>query len=298
MTNSTLFLIGGTGGLGSLVAKGLATADGFTEKKALVRDLSKGKALQDMGWALVKVSDFKDVSEITTALAGAKVIVSTLSGGDMVGLETAAITAGKAAGASLFVPSQFGVDYRKWGTSFPFLAGKKQVLDFAEKEGMPTLKVFTGYFADWIFSFFGDIEKGTITIVGDGDVPMTFTHRGDIGFALAKALSDPKYAEGGCFAMEGDSKTMKQSVALLEKITGKTFVVETIDPLEALSKEQELLKLGLEGDMGAFFGSFRLHLLGEPARGNEGCNLSSEAESYGVQLKTLEETFKETYSSN
>jgi len=37
MVNTTLYLLGGTGGLGQEVAPGLATAEGFSAKKALVR---------------------------------------------------------------------------------------------------------------------------------------------------------------------------------------------------------------------------------------------------------------------
>jgi uncharacterized protein YbjT (DUF2867 family) len=159
------------------------------------------------------------------------------------------------------------------------------------------LKVFTGFFSDANFSFFFDLEKATGSIVGDGSVKVSFTNRADIGTVLAKALSDEKYANGGFLSMEGDNKTFKEAIELLEQATGKKFTIETLDPQEALQQEQELLKVGLQGDMGAFYGSFKLHLLGEPARGNDGCDLSAEAESYGVKLETLEETLMSVYGA-
>ena len=129
-------MFGSTGGLGFEVAKGLVTAKGFDAKKAVVRDASSDKAaqLKEMGWELVQVKDIlNDSDALDQALAGSKVVVSTMSGNDMVALETTVVKAAKKAGASLFVPSQFGVDYRRWGTEFPFLAGKKAVLDSSKE---------------------------------------------------------------------------------------------------------------------------------------------------------------------
>ena len=117
--SKTLFLIGGTGGLGFELAKGLVTAEGYASRKALVRDAAlvrdnadtKAAGLKAMGWELVTFSDYANAEALQTALKGAHTIVSALSGGEMVTLETAIVDAAKANGASLFVPSQFGVDY-------------------------------------------------------------------------------------------------------------------------------------------------------------------------------------------
>ena len=48
-SNNTLFLVGGTGGLGSEVAKGRVTAEGFSSRKALVRSAEKAQHLVEMG---------------------------------------------------------------------------------------------------------------------------------------------------------------------------------------------------------------------------------------------------------
>ena len=149
MSDSTLILIGGTGGLGAEVAKGLVTSTAYTEKKALVRSAEKATALKDLGYTLVEFSAYDQPEELVNVLKGAHTIVSTLGGGDMAKLEIAVVEAAQKAGAALFVPSQFGVDYRRWGASFPFLAGKKTVLEAAEKVGLLTFTVFTGYFSDW-----------------------------------------------------------------------------------------------------------------------------------------------------
>ena len=295
MPNNTLYLIGGTGSLGLLIAKGLATASGFESLKALVRDMKKAQPLAEMGWECVQVDDFKDVAGLKAAMKDAKVVVSTVGGGDMVELETAAMQAAKQVGATLYVPSQFGVDYRRWGTSFPFLAGKKKVLDTADELGLPTLKVFTGLFSDFVFDFLADPQHAKGKIVGDGTAKLSFTRRSDIGYVLAKALADPKYENGGCLSMEGDNKSWKEGLDLLGKTLGKEIDIEFVDAEEALKQEEDLLQAGLAGDMGAFYGSFALHLLGEPARGNTGGNVGADANMYDVKLETLEETLTDLY---
>lgn len=297
-SNNALFLVGGTGGLGKEVAKGLVTAPGFDSRKALVRDTSKGKDLEDIGWELVQVSDFQDSKSLQDALVGAKTVVSTVGGGDLVRIEKSVLTAAKAVGASLFVPSQFGVDFRRWGATFPFLEGKKQVLDAAKDAALPTLCVFTGYFSDLIFSFLADPANAKGMIVGDGTAKISFTRRSDIGFVLAKALSDPKYSEGGFLSIQGDNTTWKNGLATLEKVLDKKLEIEGVDAQDALQQERALLQKATDGgDMGAFYTAFKLHLLGAPARGNTGCDVSSEAITCGVDLQSLEQTLTEVYGS-
>ena len=299
MANSTLFIVGGTGGLGQQVAKGLATARGFDSYKALVRSVGspKAKALREMGWELVQVENFQDGNALEKGLEGAKTVVSTVGGGDMVPTEKALIRAAKKAGAGLYVPSQFGVDYRRWGTRFPFLAGKAKVLEEADAVGLPTLKVFVGLFSDSIFSFLADPPNAKGRIVGDGSAKLSFTRRSDIGYVLAKALEDPDLAKGGTLSMQGDNLSWKESLEILAKVLGRQMEIEYVDPSDALKKEEEQLEKGTKGDVGAFYASFALHLLGEPARGNTGGDVSAEAKSYGVKLETLEETLTTVYGA-
>lgn len=285
MTNSTLYLIGGTGGLGSEIAKGLIQSQGFTSFKALVRDPTKGTALTALGWTVVKVDDFMDVDALASAMADAKVVVSAVGGSDMVGMEMAAMKAAKKAGASVYVPSQFGVDPRRWGTDFPFLAGKQKCVDFAKSIDLPLLLVYCGFFSDFIFDFWTNDNK--ITMYGDGSSKCSYTLRSDIGFVLAKALADADYSEGGVLMMAGETLSFKEALDCYKKVKGDVLKVEIMDPQEALKLEKELLKKGLEGDVGAFFQSFSMHLAGEPARGNDGCDMSAGAKSYGYKHEPL-----------
>jgi uncharacterized protein YbjT (DUF2867 family) len=297
----SLILVGGTGGLGVEIAKGLVSSTGFHSFQAIVRDLNKGKVLQDMGWTLVEVPNYLDHDALVSALKGAKVVVSTFGGNDIVKLDIATVHAAKAAGVELFVPSRFGVDHRYWSTTNPFLAAKLQVTDAAKEVGLPTLSVTNGLFSDIIFDMLTDRANGKARIVGDGTAKFSFTRRSDIGKVLAKALEDPNLIKDAndqgntTLSIQGETLAYKDAIATLERVMGKKFEIEYLDPNAGLQQEKDLLAKGLEGDVGAFWGSFVLHLIGEPARGNPGCDTSKEAKSYGVKLETLAETLESVY---
>ncbi len=283
-----LYFVGATGGLGQEMAKGLATAQGFDAKVALVRSIGeKSEKLESLGWKVQQV-DFNDPEGLIKAMPNASVVVASVSGPEFVDTEIQVITAAKAAGASLYVPSQFGVDQRRWKPGFPFYVGKKVVLDHAEKVGLPTLSVYTGLFSDFIFFFLADLENMTATLVDGGTGRYSFTKRSDIGFVLAKALTDPEFANGGELCIHGETMTWREALALVEELKGQKFTFTELTGEEALKQEQELLQ---KGDL---LGSFALHLLGEPVRGSLGCDTSAEAKSYGVELATLKHTIGAT----
>jgi uncharacterized protein YbjT (DUF2867 family) len=296
----SLTLVGATGGLGVEIAKGLVKSGGFSSYKAIVRNMEKGKLLQEMGWTLIEVPDYFDAVALESALLGAKAIVSTFNGKDEVKLDIATAHAGKKVGAEVFVPSQFGVDFTRWSRSNPLLTAKLQVIDAAREIRLPTLSVSTGFFFDMIFGVIADPENGKARIVGDGSHKISFTRRSDIGIVLAKALADPglmKDAVDGnnSLHIQGETLPYKDAIATLEKAMGKKFDIEYIDPAYAQQQETDLNAKGMEGDIGAYYGSFVLHILGEPARGVTGLDNSGFDKSYGMKLETLAETLSEIY---
>jgi uncharacterized protein YbjT (DUF2867 family) len=296
----SLILVGGTGGLGMEIAKGLVKCEAFTSFNAIVRDLAKAKALEEMGWTLVEVPNYFDEAALETAMKGGKVVVSTFGGNDAVQLDIATVHAAKKVGIELFVPSRFGVDFRQWSRSNPFLTAKLQVTDLAKKVGLPTLCVANGYFSDIIFNSIADPANAKARIIGDGSAKTSFTRRSDIGEVIAKALNDPDLTKDAIdnettLLIEGETLAYKDAIATLERVMGKKFDIEYLDPTEALQQEKDLLAKGMEGDVGALWGSFALHLLGEPARGITGSDTSKESKSYGIQLETLSETLESVY---
>jgi hypothetical protein len=64
--------------------------------------------------------------------------------------------------------------------------------------------------------------------------------------------------------------------------------------LADLANKKALLE---KGDLGSFYQAFSLHLLGEPARGSSGFDVSAESVSYGVPLESLETTVTNMFAS-
>jgi uncharacterized protein YbjT (DUF2867 family) len=297
MSNNTLFLFGGTGRLGSIVAKGLVTSQGFDKRVALVRSSSaddKVDYLRKLGWTIEKIDDFLNPEALIAAMSGVRVVVSTMStGADLVPVEKSIIDAAKKCGASCFVPSQFGVDFRRWEGRFPTYESKREVVTYAEEVGLSILCVFVGLFSDSIFPFLTNLEEMTATVVGGGSARYSFTRRRDIGFVLAKILADPKYANGGYMSMQGDCVTWPEALSLAEKAIGKEYTKIALNTEDALMQEKTLLEKGIQGDVEAYSQSFAMHVLTTPARGSTGLDVSSDAETYGVKMEPLKITLQD-----
>lgn len=290
---SKLLLIGGTGRLGSEISKGLITSN-FQEHIALVRKASstdKTASLRQIGWTIRDVTsiDASTSTELVESLKDIDVIVSTLGGPTLKQTEIAIIDAAKASGrVKLFIPSQFGIDYRRWHVSHPVHKNKEMILQHANDVGLPTLSVFNGALSDIIFNALTDMKNMKATIVNGGQHRVSFTRRSDIGYVLSKALDDPQYQNGGYLSMAGETMTWKEAIVMLEKTLGKTFDITDISGDEALQKERELLAAG---DMS----SFPMHLLGEPARGSTGLDSSADAVNFGCTLESLQVTLASIY---
>jgi uncharacterized protein YbjT (DUF2867 family) len=293
---SKLIFVGGTGGLGIEVAKGLVTASGFEDKVALIRSESeKSQKLAELGWRVVVV-DFEDASALKNSMKGVKVVVSTLSGGSLKALECALMDAAHAAGVSLFVPSQFGIDYRCWNGSFPFFETKSDVLKHAELIGIPTLSVFTGGFSEVIFDYLADIPHHKATVVNGGNTLYSFTRRSDIGYVLAQALANPKYNRGGFLSICAETIPYKSALKVIEEVYCIKFEIEDLTGADAHQREQDLLA---KGDMKSFLDSFFLHMLADPVyNGSTGFDVSKEADNHGHIMEPLRTSIESTLNKS
>ena len=297
---TALGFIGGTGRLGQEIAKGLIKAEGFDSYKAFVRSPALGgetvQALQELGFEIVDI-DFDDKDALEDSFRGIKTLVSTIAGGALWKVETKVIPAAKKAGVSLFVPSQFGVDIARFGANHPFLKAKENVLTVAENEGLPVLKVTCGLFSDAFFEVTGDPFNGEAKLVeSDAPAKVSFTRRSDVGFVLAKALSDPEFSQGGTLAIAGETMTWKEALdVLVAEMPTVTFEVEKMSVDQAKSKVEEFMEKGENGDVWSSYKAFGLHLLVEPASGNNGLDMSESAKSYDLKMETLADTLKEVY---
>jgi hypothetical protein len=94
--------------------------------------------------------------------------------------------------------------------------------------GLLTLKVFIGLFSDTTFYLLTNLQAITTTLVDNGSYSFSFTRQSNIGFVLAKALTNPNYASGGFLSMNGSTMPWKKALELAEGIIGKSFQVTNI----------------------------------------------------------------------
>jgi hypothetical protein len=151
--------------------------------------------------------DYNDAAAVTAALKGVDAIVATL-GFTGLQLQVPIAKAAKAAGVRLFAPSEFGVPTDS--SSGPF-AVKHVIAEEIHALGLPTARVFTGGFSDFIWGpcvfvcpsasvgrangcfgcrFMGlDVKSGKVSVGVDGNAKISFTSRPDIARYVAHAFT-------------------------------------------------------------------------------------------------------------
>lgn len=98
--------------------------------------------------------------------------------------------------------------------------------------------------------------------------------------------------------MAGETLSFKDALDIYRKAKGGAVEVDVLDPQEALQAEKQYLKKVLDGDTAVFFQAFKMHLIGEPERGNDGCDMSKGAKSYDYKLEPLPTTLQKLYKDN
>ncbi|KAA1474793.1 NAD-P-binding protein [Dentipellis sp. KUC8613] len=244
MSNFSSFAIAGVGNVGSFLAEELLKlkASGQVKEVVLLTRSSStnptAEALAKKG-AKVAAVDYASKDALISALSGVDVVISTFSGAAFDAQESVAVAA-KAAGVRLFVPSEFGNPTE--GIKEGLLAGKARFHDRLRELGLPSLLVFTGPFTDFIFVPFVnlDIKGGKFTVGGDGNAPVSFTSRTDIGRFLAYTLTTlpPSQLSNKTFRIEGDRISFNDIAKQYEAKTGKKVEVSyrSIADLEAAVK--------------------------------------------------------------
>lgn len=93
--------------------------------------------------------DYSNKQSIKTALAGIDVVISTISG-TALGVQPGIAEAAKEAGVKLFIPSEFGGPTE--GATEGLFGAKAGVQDQLKAVGIPYALIYTGPFADYLWS--------------------------------------------------------------------------------------------------------------------------------------------------
>ncbi|TFK64330.1 NAD(P)-binding protein [Pluteus cervinus] len=164
------------------------------------------------------VVDYNDVSSIAKLLKENQVdvVISTVGQEALGQQQTNLADASKEAGVKLFVPSEFGVPTA--GYKAGLLAEKANFNDYLQKIGIPSLRIFNGYFTELVFGLVGYESNKKVNIVEKGTAPISFTAITDIAGYLAHVLTThpPEKLENKIARLEGDRVSLVDIAALFK----------------------------------------------------------------------------------
>jgi uncharacterized protein YbjT (DUF2867 family) len=238
----TILLAGATGMFGSRIAHYL-----LAETDARVRLLVRHTAgSRDKLEPLVKAGaeviegDLADPASLDRATRSVDVIVSAVQGGPdvIVDGQAALAKAGKANGVRRILPSDYALDL------FKATPGEHAMFDMrAEADrritalGLEQVNVLQGGFMDMFLPGHGaiDLDKGTISFFGDGNIEVEVTSVEDTARMVARVALD-RSVPAGKFACAGDRITFREAASIVAEATGR--------PIKPVS-------MGSEGDLRA-----------------------------------------------
>jgi len=160
------------------------------------------------------------------------------------------VDAAKRAGAKLYFPSEFGVDYKP--EIFPRLfGGKLAIAQYGRDAGLKVVEVKTGFFADWFINapvaLKIDSDTNVYTQYGTGDYPGAFSFLSDIGRAVASLAHREPGELPNVVRIQSDSLTANQVAAIYEKAKGVKLTVKNIPAEEVLRQAEEANSNGPPG---------------------------------------------------
>ncbi|KAM0752040.1 NAD(P)-binding protein [Meredithblackwellia eburnea MCA 4105] len=259
MSTYTSFAVAGAGNVGKFFIESLAAVPSV-QVTVLSRD---GATLTLPAGVVVKKVNYEDPVSLESALKGVQVVVSALGGPALAaGVQRPLADAAKKAGVSLFVPSEYGVE--TIGVKEGPLVGKEAAAQYLKSIGLPSVRLITGPFTDFIFNprLGFAFAEGTATWFGKGEQPVTWTARPDIATFLAHVLTTlpPAELNDRVFRIEGDRKSLNEVVAIYEEThPGKKVVVTR----KSVEEGKEALAKGGPAAFGAY-----LQLLWEAGEGS------------------------------
>ncbi|KAH7099400.1 NAD(P)-binding protein [Auriculariales sp. MPI-PUGE-AT-0066] len=234
---STFGVIGGTGLIGAAIVKALIQ-QGAKRVVILARKGSSSQPPETEPTDVVSIVrvDYEDSATVVNALSGLEVVISAV-GFTMWHLQPGLADAAKAAGAKLFVPSEWGI-----GTSSSKVpAGgltehKREIYTHLRSIGLPFCGQYTGFWPDVVFipSTGFDLEHGKASVIGDGNTPISWTTREDAAYFTAYILTHFSAAqlENQLLNVEGSKGTENDAIRIIEEVKKIKLEVTRLDAEE------------------------------------------------------------------
>jgi uncharacterized protein YbjT (DUF2867 family) len=229
----TVVVTGSTGKQGGAVARGLLERG--HKVRAVTRDpsSSRAKSLASAG-ATIVAAPLEDTAAMRTALEGATSLFSMTTPSGGTDAETrqgvAAADAAKAAGVHL-VFSSVGSANRQ--TGIPHFDSKYEVEKHIAKVGVRATILAPVYFMENLTFAKEQLPKGIYPATLPPTRTLAQVAVADIGTVAVRVLEDPERFTGKRFDLASDELTGNDVVAVLSRVTGRSFSYYQI-PLDVI----------------------------------------------------------------
>jgi len=204
--------------------------------------------------------DFNDAVAVAAVLKEHKVdvVLSTVTT-TASAAQKSLVDAAKLAAIKLFVPSEYG--FPTEGQTQGPLAVKNEIAEYLKSANIPSTRIYTGAFTEFIPWLADYSAGGKIKVIGKGDAPISYTSIPDIAGFVAYILTThpPSELENRILRLEGDRASLNELA-----VQFKTSV-EHVD--------------SIEGEGGEF--KTRLHNLIDAGAGSTGWDGVKNAEGTG-----------------
>jgi len=223
---ATVVLAGASGDLGERIATALvgrgATVRALTRPGA---STARTAHLESLGLEVVAV-DYTDAAALRTAVTGADVVVSALSGlrPVVVDAQTQLLTAAVSAGVPRFIPSDYSADHRRLpAATNRNLELRREFATRLDAAPVQATSVLVGAFADMLTGqaplvLFG---RGRVLYWHDADQLLDFTTKDDTAAFTAEVALDPttpRYLE-----VAGSSVSVRDLARTMTELTGEPY---------------------------------------------------------------------------
>ncbi|KAL5471237.1 hypothetical protein EMCRGX_G029332 [Ephydatia muelleri] len=230
MSARLISVFGATGQQGGAVARALLGKGGFVVR-AITRnpDSEKALALKKSGAEIVK-GDLEDKSTLDAAVAGSYGVFLVTNYWDLLArLKNADLAQAK---------SSSGLQEAKdaIGHPVPHFDTKALVERYLDEIGLPNTCVrYAAYYDNFTSNMKANHQSdGTLAITLPMDGPMYGVSVEDGGAVVASVFSLPDEFIGRKFGIAGDSKTLEEYIAVINKVTGKNIQYNKV-PVEVFA---------------------------------------------------------------
>ncbi|KAI8899088.1 hypothetical protein BC833DRAFT_564373 [Globomyces pollinis-pini] len=219
----SVLIVGGTGKVAKYMVPELLKDPHFTRVGITTRANSMNdtkKKLLDSYEAQgvhVNILDYENEASLTSVLEEYTTVVSFVEEGDFA---FKIVDLASQSGIQRFVPNVWGVDYVV-NNHLSFLAVREKVREHIVKCGMEYTEFMVGFFlenisvkgAAWIGV---DLKEGKATFYGNGDAPVSWTHRRDAVKFFVAALKNPSQSRNRTYRVEGSRASVKELADLFD----------------------------------------------------------------------------------